>query len=127
MQVPTPQIGKTRGVFLWNDMDQLNFFDDLPARRSDPATSKIAAEEVEPRLSGYRLVFANRLLTLGAATAQEVAQGCESIRKRAKELQRRGIIEVVGTRPCRITGRTASVYRVKDHNEHQAIYRGGEK
>ncbi len=104
-------------------MNQLNFFDNPPARRGDPITSKIAAVEVQPKLAGYRKVFADRLRHLGQATAQEVALGQESIRKRAKELERAGIVKVVGARRCRRTGKTASVYELsKGSHEHSSMY-----
>lgn len=89
--------------------------DDLPlfamARDSDKETSHQAAEEVATKLSGLRAVFVSRLRQIGRpATANEVAQRIESIRKRAKECERLGLIKAVGTKTCTVTGKTATVY-----------------
>ncbi|AMV34387.1 hypothetical protein VN12_19840 [Pirellula sp. SH-Sr6A] len=92
---------------------------DWDARRSDPETSHIAAEELSPRLRGLRLQFVEALTQLGQATANEVAAFvtsdphlAQSIRKRAKEIERHGFIRVVGVRACKQTGSKASVYEV---------------
>lgn len=92
---------------------------DWAARRTDPETSHIAAGELQPRLSGLRLQFVNALKQLGKATANEVAASvtcdphvAQSIRKRAKEIERAGLIRVVSVRQCKQTGSKASVYEV---------------
>jgi len=82
------------------------------ARTTDPATSQIAAREIAPSLSGYRAMFVERLRELGEATANEVSGGNESIRKRARECQRLGLIVEAGTRACRNTGKQATVWKV---------------
>lgn len=93
---------------------QLSLFDASPiARQSDPETSQIAAADIEPKLSGCRREFVERLRVLGAATAQEVADGNETIRKRAKECERMGWIVNAGARRCRVTGKMATVYRAR--------------
>ena len=84
------------------------------ARINDPATSHQAAAEIVPKLVGLRAEFVARLKAIGSGTANEVARGDESIRKRAKECERFGWIEVVGERRCRVTGKNAMVYRVVD-------------
>jgi len=92
--------------------------DDLPlfaiARDGDKATSHEAAEDITPRLVGLRAAFVDRLRAIGhPATAQEIAGGDESIRKRSKECVRLGFIVEVGSRKCCVTGKTATCYWVK--------------
>ena len=89
-------------------------------RASDPQPSAVGALHIAGKLTCKRALFAECLRALGkAATASEVAyyaetfrrERCgESIRKRAKELVRGGVLDEVGTRPCRITGMKATVY-----------------
>lgn len=95
-------------------MSQLDLFDNSNlSRTTDPETSKAAGVDVEPKLSGLRAEFVFRLRLLGRpATAQEVADGVESIRKRAKECGRLGLVRVVGTKRCSITGKSATTYWV---------------
>lgn len=95
---------------------------DLPlfavARASDPATSTEAAESVLPKLAGLRLEFIRGLAACGgSATANEVARAVtddhshrESIRKRAGECKRLGMIADIGSRVCTVTGNRATVY-----------------
>lgn len=91
---------------------QLDLFDHASvARRSDPVTSQIAAANVEPQLNGLRAQFVERLRQIGEpSTAQEISGGSESIRKRAKECLRLGVVRDAGTRRCRVTGKVATVY-----------------
>jgi hypothetical protein len=110
-------------------MGQKTLFDDAVtatqsppriARKSDPATSHKAAAEVNLNLAQVRFVNGLRLLPGSQGTAQEVAAlvaslaeiRTETIRKRAKELVNAGVIADAGTRPCRITGKSATVYRL---------------
>jgi len=81
-------------------------------RFTDPATSRLAAEGVAEKLTGYRAEFIERLKELKQATANEVAQGNESIRKRARECQRLGFIRECGVRRCAVTGKLATVWEV---------------
>ena len=81
-------------------------------RFSDPATSRMGAESVAASLTGFRLLFVQRLKELGQATANEFAAGNESIRKRARECERLGLIRECGARPCRVTGKQATVWEV---------------
>jgi len=97
---------------------------DLPlfavSRAEDPATSTEAAEAISPKLAGLRLEFVRGLAACGgSATANEVARAIsdnhshrESIRKRAGECKRLGLIEDIGSRVCTVTGNKATVYGV---------------
>ena len=101
-------------------MNQLTLFDDQPqlARASDPPTSQAAAEDIRPKLSGLREAFVLALADLGGgpATAREIGerakemglhQEVESVRKRAAELERAGLITFDELRRCRFTGKLA--------------------
>lgn len=81
-------------------------------RFTDPATSRMAAEGVADSLNGLRAQFVERLKVLKQATANEVACGNESLRKRARECQRLGVIKEVGVRACSVTGKQATVWEV---------------
>ena len=80
------------------------------ARRSDPVTSSSAASGL--KLTKLQSQFLARLKKLGNGTANEIAAGSESIRKRATELKRAGLVVVVGARRCTVTGIKASVYKL---------------
>lgn len=81
------------------------------ARVSDKATSQLAAAEVRPKLAGLRAEFVQRLRAIGRpATAQEIAKGKESLRKRAKECVVMRLVCDVGTKTCDVTGQRATVY-----------------
>lgn len=85
------------------------------ARTSDPETSHQAAAQVE--FGALQRKFLNRMMFLWAVwgkwpTANEVAQGNESIRKRAKECVRAGWCIEGEPRPCRITHRNATTYEI---------------
>jgi hypothetical protein len=90
------------------------------ARGGDKATSQIAAREVQPKLGRLRLAFMSSLGELRQGTANEVAKysgwtTTESVRKRAKELVQSGLIVECGVRPCIITGKMATVYKIKEY------------
>ena len=95
-------------------MSQLSLFDHCEiARTSDKPTSKEAAKRIEPKLSGLRAMFVKRLLELDRpATANEVAVGYESLRKRAIECVKAGVIREIGTKRCDVTGEKATAYWV---------------
>ena len=105
-------------------MTQLSLFDDEPqlARQSDPMTSRMAAEEVRPKLHGLREVFLIALTDLGGIrTAREVGERAremglhsevESVRKRAAELERQKFIELAELRRCPFTGKLAEGWMV---------------
>jgi len=113
-------------------MNQKSLFDTSPTgfdhyglpitRRDDPPTSKQAAEEIKPALSGLRELFYETLKRADKPlTANEVAIRAnetsvfinrETIRKRAKELVEQGWIEPSGATVCSVTGKTASTYEV---------------
>lgn len=81
-------------------------------RRTDPETSREAAANIEEKIRGLRLRFMQRLEELGGeATAQEVGNGYEPLRRRASDLHKDGVIEVIGTRRCKRTGSNAQLYR----------------
>lgn len=90
------------------------------ARVSDPATSKIAADEIKPKLTERCQQFLDGLQVLGTATANEVAKQVApddfglfgSIRRRASDLHKAGVIEVIDRRACGVTGKFVSVYGV---------------
>jgi hypothetical protein len=92
------------------------------ARDGDPSTSTEAAKSVSPKLAGLRLEFISGLAACGgSATANEVARAIsdnhshrESIRKRAGECKRLGMIAEIGSRVCKVTGNRATVYAVVD-------------
>lgn len=81
-------------------------------RVSDPETSRIAAVEIVSSLCGLRLEFVDRLRQLGKATANEVARGNESVRKRARECERLGLIRSCGVGPCSVTGKQATIWEI---------------
>lgn len=98
------------------------------ARKSDPETSKEAAEVFD--LKSAKSCFIVGLHNCGrAATANEVAiefdgkMQKETIRKRAKELVRDGFIEIVGERKCLDTGVNATTYKLtkEGRNEYDRL------
>jgi hypothetical protein len=93
-------------------MTQLSLFDWAPIHRaSDQPTSVEAAQSVEPKLVGLRLEFVERLRAIGRpATAQEIAGGNESLRKRALECVRFGFVRQAGVKVCEVTGKNAMTY-----------------
>jgi len=116
-------------------MTQLLLFTDAPAkiaRRSDPITSQQSAAETDKKLTKLHTGFFELLKFLcdfrnKPVTANEVAEQCltsfpgvanqETWRKRAGELasdEYGNLIEVVGTRRCEVTGRSARTFRVKE-------------
>ena len=106
-------------------MTQLSLFDDGPqlARASDPVTSKAAAEDIRPKLSGLREAFVLALADIGGgpATAREIGeraremglhQEVESVRKRAAELDKAGLITFDELRRCGFTGKLAEGWKL---------------
>ena len=108
-------------------MTQLELFGDAIfeklARQDDPPTSKAAAEDIRPKLSGLREAFVLALADLGGgpATAREIGERAkekglhgevESVRKRASELEDMRMIQVVEVRRCSITGKVAETWRL---------------
>ena len=89
------------------------------ARASDPETSKEAAIETRVSVAIRRSQFLEGLTRCGGlATAREAASQIangnitlhDSIRKRAKELEKLGLIRAVGSRLCSVSGHSATVY-----------------
>lgn len=101
-------------------MSSYELLDWAAARASDPVTSKIAADEIKPKLTLRCQQFLGALEKLGTATANEVAKQVApddfglfgSIRRRASDLHKAGVIEVVNRRACGVTGKFVSVYGV---------------
>ena len=82
------------------------------ARLRDKQTSHAGADHITKKLGKLHRIFLDRLGDF-ALTANEVADGNESIRKRALELVRKGVLAEVGVRRCRVTGQNATVYKRK--------------
>jgi len=111
-------------------MQKTLFDDERPAkiaRASDPETSQIAAYEMLPKLS----VLEQRMLwafqSSGPCTANEAAviaeddylyenanANAETYRKRYDALLKKCRIETDGKKKCSVTGKLATVYRIKD-------------
>lgn len=97
-------------------------FDWARSRSCDPATSTQAASEIEPRLTARAKQFLQGLnLIGGTGTAREVASSVadgialhDSIRRRATDLVRLGLIQEIEARVCRVSGKKATVYRLTD-------------
>lgn len=94
-------------------MNQRQLFDDLPARGSDPMTSKLAAEQLEAsgQLTQQQLLVANLVLRYPGLTARELARrypvSHEIVHKRMAECERRGKVRRGEPRRCQVTGRMA--------------------
>ena len=108
-------------------MTQLELFGDAIfeklARQDDPPTSKQAAEEVRPKLKRLHQAFVLALADLGGgpATAREVAERAremglhsevETVRKRAAEVERLGLIACDELQRCSFTGRPAEGWKL---------------
>jgi acyl-CoA thioesterase FadM len=91
------------------------------ARASDPDTSKQAAADVVIVLSRLECDFMEALKTLGVATGNEVAKEVagdnfarrNTIRRRASDLIAKMQIEQLEPRVCSVTGKRATVYRIR--------------
>lgn len=92
------------------------------ARQCDPSTSRKAASEIKAKLPNRFEQFLTGLRALGQATSNEVAEHVApgnfglfgSVRRRASDALARGMIRVVGKRPCKVTGKEANVYEVSE-------------
>lgn len=99
--------------------DQPSLLDPPLARANDPATSQESAKHIATRSATLRERMCE---SHGEShrTAREAAEWCvakyggevESYRKRTHELVRLGRLVHVGSRKCRFTSRSASVYEV---------------
>jgi hypothetical protein len=106
-------------------MNQLSLFDVEPAlaRVGDPVTSRAAAEEIRPKIGQLQAAFLAALTAIGKpATANEVgakavamglAVNAESVRKRSAEVERAGMVMVVGIDRCGVTGKLAEKWQLK--------------
>ena len=115
-------------------MQKTLFDDERPAklaRDSDPETSHDAAAEMLPKLSELECRLYDEFHNIGSMTANEAAQSAlrtasaepyvvrnklnhETLRKRYTGLLAKSRIESNGKKQCRITGKLATVYRIKD-------------
>ncbi len=103
-------------------MNQLNLFETTVhdgvieyqtpiSRRDDKETSKQAEREIAHKLNGLRKEFVLKLIELNCpSTANEVARGVESVRKRAGECVEAGWLSECGKKVCNVTGKTATAY-----------------
>lgn len=95
---------------------------DRLARRTDPATSQLAAAGVNKHKCHIFALVAIRALERECGSCTALEAGCwaethlggmrESIRKRTTELHRAGRIERAGARPCKITGKMSATWRI---------------
>lgn len=95
-------------------------FDRPLARACDSSTSKAAAAETMPRLRElHRRLLAVAAELVGDFTASEVADvaherfpsaSSETYRKRAREIERAGLIREHAVRQCRQTGKQARTF-----------------
>ena len=108
-------------------MTQLSLFDDsMPealSRQSDPVTSRQAAEDIRPKLKRLHQAFVLALADLGGGpcTAREIGERAremglhgevESVRKRAAELDKAGLITFDELRRCSFTGKLAEGWKL---------------
>ena len=109
---------------------QTLFDDDRPAkiaRDTDPETSHDAAAEMRPTLSALESRMADVWRQNGPLTANEAADiaalteytlplgaNAETYRKRYDGLLKKCRIVADGKKQCRISGKMATVYRIKD-------------
>lgn len=99
--------------------DQPSLLDPPLARTTDPATSQAAADYIAAKAATLRERM-RKSHGETCRTSREAAEWCvekyggevESYRKRTHELVRLGRIVCVGSRQCRFTGRTVSVFEV---------------
>jgi len=99
-------------------MELLDWAETNRARSSDPITSKIAESELN--LTVRCKQFLDALKKMGPSTANEVAQQVApnnpglfgSIRRRASDLHKLGIVRVVERRRCKVTNKFVNVYEV---------------
>lgn len=102
-------------------MLQLSLLDPPRARRSDPATSQVAAAEVARELPILKARLVAVVRELGSCTASEAAAICcsrwpdasaETYRKRAGECVRMGLLTACEANVCGVSGKLATVYVV---------------
>jgi len=102
-------------------------------RNNDPDTSRQASESFESVRAIRKAQFLEGLQGVGGvATAREAS--CfvtgdpvlqESIRRRASDLSKSNVIEVIGTRVCTVSNHKASVYKIKGNEEHGGTTKRG--
>jgi hypothetical protein len=92
--------------------------------KQHPVTSKVAAEEIAAKANALQATFVKRALvwfdeTDTWPTANEIAQGDESIRKRAGECVSKGYLKTGPVRRCSVTGKLAQTYCYFSYGETQ--------
>jgi hypothetical protein len=101
-------------------MDLFDYTESRLARVNDPETSQLSAIETTAKLTQRCQQFLDGLRLLGQATANEVAVFVAgqniglvgSIRRRASDLQAKGVIRIVDRRECQVTGKRVHVYEI---------------
>ncbi len=89
------------------------------ARRSDPATSQAAGKASQPQRRGHREILFEAIERLGKCSARE-AHAATNLAdtccwwKRVSELHAKGLIRVAGQKTDQATGKSVSVYEVRD-------------
>ena len=86
-------------------------------RVTDPQPSVEAAVVIAPKLTELQAAFMAELRTIGPSTANEVAESIStnfarrnSLRRRASDLVKLGLVVAQQSRICRVSGRSATVY-----------------
>ena len=102
-------------------------------RNNDPDTSRQASESFESVRAIRKAQFLHGLQGIGGVgTAREAS--CfvtsdpvlqESIRRRASDLSKASVIEIIGTRVCTVSTHKASVYTIKRNEEDGCITERG--
>lgn len=86
------------------------------ARTTDPATSKLGAIDVAPRLAGLHATVLSMVERYPGHTSSELAKYCgvpdpRRINRRLPELEVAGQVVRCETRKCKVTGRVAATWR----------------
>lgn len=96
---------------------------DWAARATDPVESQDSARYIKPNLPKLRRMFVDSCRALNGGTAQEIAWHAttdatlrESVRKRATECVRDGLVYRSVQRQCKVTGQVARVFQVVEGN-----------
>lgn len=87
------------------------------ARRSDPATSQMAAKAIAKKLPGMQGWALRMVENYPRQTCNEIAAAIglrdpRRIGRRLSELEKKGLVRCTGVRPCTVTGRPSQTYEV---------------
>lgn len=102
-------------------------------RNNDPDTSRQASESFESVRAIRKAQFLNGLQGIGGiGTAREASRFVtsdpvlsDSIRRRASDLSKSNVIEIIGTRVCTVSTHKASVYKLKEEDDNGCITERG--